>query len=136
MIEGRIAQILNESMVIVNVGAEAGCKAGMVFVVLAEGDEVKDPDTGEPLGKWELPKGHIRVVHAQDKLSVCQAVAPEEEEESEVDPSTRTLSASMIAVSMRRGEQQPRLNVRRADITGMPEIPPVRVGDKVRALTE
>lgn len=136
MIEGRIAQILNESVVVINVGIDAGCEPGMLFVILDEGDEVKDPQTGEPLGRWEMPKGHIRAVHVQDKLSVCQAVPPEEEKESEADPSTRTLSASMIAVSMRRGEEQPRLNVRRADVTGMPEIPPVRVGDKVRALTE
>jgi len=135
MIEGRIAQILSESLVVINVGATAGAKNGMLFVILAEGDEVKDPETGESLGRWEVPKGHLCVVNAQERLSVCEAVAPPGQEEKPQDPSTRTLSAAMIAVSM-PGQQAGRLSVRRADISGMPEIPPVRVGDKVRALPE
>ena len=135
-LEGKIAQILSESVVVINIGAMQGCRPGMVFVILAEGDDVTDPDSGETLGKWELPKGQLRAAHVQEKISVCEAIQVHEKKDEGVDPSTLTLSASMIAVSMPGQRKSAKLNVRQADIAGMPDIPPVKVGDKVRSLTE
>lgn len=134
MIEGKVAQIISESHVVINAGASAGVKPGMLFAILAEGAEVKDPETGQSLGKWEMPKGHIKAIHVQDTMSVCEAVSAESDSEADIsDPSTRTLSASMVAVSMpERARTAPKLNVRRGDIAGMPEAGPTRVGDKVR----
>jgi len=137
-IEGKVAAILNESLLVINVGSAAGVREGMIFAVLAEGQMVKDPDTGEELGRWELPKGHVRVVLAQPRMSTCEAVIwpPAASERSE---GTLPLSAVMVADSMRRGPTEgprPRLSVRRADITGLPEIGPIQVGDRVRALAE
>jgi hypothetical protein len=134
MIEGKVAQILSESRVIINVGQAAGVKEGMLFVILAEGGEVKDPDTGRPLGKWEMPKGRVRVIHVQEKLSLCGAIASETPS-AEPDATTHTLSASMVAVSM-PGRLAPKLNVRQADISGLPEVSAVRVGDRVRSVEQ
>ncbi len=137
-ISGKIAAILNESLVVISVGAEAGVREGMIFAVLAEGTEVKDPDSGEVLGRWEVPKGHLRATHVQPKISTCEAFEPTASEEPG-DRSTQTLSAAMIAVSMRPHQAEgttARLNVRQGDIEGMPEIGPVQVGDKVRSLPE
>jgi len=137
MIEGKVAQILSESRVIINVGQAAGVKEGMLFVILAEGGEVKDPDTGRPLGKWEMPKGRVRVIHVQEKLSLCGAIASETPS-AEPDATTHTLSASMVAVSMPGRAQRlaPKLNVRQADISGLPEVSAVRVGDRVRSVEQ
>lgn len=138
MIDGKIAQIISESHLVINVGSAAGVRPGMLFAILTEGAEVSDPETGQSLGKWEMPKGHIRALHVQENMSVCEAVSAEQESaKDESDPSTRTLSASMVAVSMsERRDTAPKLNVVRADIKGMPEVGPVRVGEKVRQLEE
>jgi hypothetical protein len=139
IIEGRIAAILSEALLVINIGADAGVREGMIFTVLAEGNEVKDPDTGATLGKWEMPKGHVRATHVQPKMATCEAFDPTAAKPSGDDMTTRTLSASMITASMRRSLTEGaggKLNVRRGDIQGMPEIGPIQVGDRVRAIVE
>ena len=137
LIEGRVAQILSENLLIINVGMAAGVKAGMCFAVLAQGDEVKDPDTGEALGRWELPKGYVRATHVQERLATCEGYAPHPRAEQE-DPSTNVLSAAMITHSMRpetwRSTSSARLSVNRSQVAGMPAISPISVGDIVREM--
>ena len=137
-VEGKVAKILSETHVIINVGSMQGIQNGTVFTIYAQGDEVTDPDTGEVLGKWEVPKALVVAVHVQDRLSTCEA-ALEAAEESDEDPSTRVLSADMIRVSMRPetlGTRRAKLNVNRSDISGMPRIGPVAVGDRARATVD
>ena len=70
-------------------------------------------------------------------MATCVACEPEKEKKSaEGDPSTRTLSAAMIAVSLPSSSEMAKLNVRRADTSGMPEIGPIKVGDRVRSIPE
>ena len=136
-IEGQVAAILNESFLVINLGTAKGAREGMVFVVLAEGADVKDPANGQSLGRWELPKGFVRVVHAQPAMATCQAFDPAQRSAAEQgDRSTQTLSATMIADSVETRHALPKLNVRRADIVGMPEIGPIRVGDRVSLVSE
>ena len=109
----------------------------MLFVILALGDEVVDPDTGESLGEWEAPKGFVRVTHVQDRMATGAACEPEKEKKTAPeDPTTRTLSAAMIAVSMPSSGERAKLNVRRADMSGMPEVGPIQAGDRVRSVPE
>lgn len=135
LIEGRIAQIVSENYVVINAGVSAGVKVGMAFVVLAQGEDVKDPDTGEALGRWEMPKGYIRATHVQERLATCEGFAPGRDTTPE-DPSTDVLSAALITHSMRpaswREGRDTRLNVKRSEILGMPKIGPITVGDVVR----
>ena len=71
-ITGKIAKILNSREVALNVGREQGIKVGMLFDVLdPAGFEVRDPDTGEPLGSVASPKVRVRIVRAQERLSVA-----------------------------------------------------------------
>ena len=137
LIEGRVAQILSENLIVINVGMAAGVKAGMCFAVLARGDEVKDPDSGEALGRWELPKGYVRATHVQDRLATCEGYAPHARDEQE-DPSTNVLSASLITHSMRpetwSSSSSARLSVNRSQVAGMPTIGPISVGDIVREM--
>ncbi len=135
VIAGKVAKIIDEYSLIINVGRKDGVSEGMVFVVYAEGDEVKDPDTGRSLGKWEIIKGRIVAAHVQELLSMCSA-RPVPPSDKDVDPRTQTLSAAMIAVSLASGERTrgPRLNVSKADISGMPAVGPIGVGDRVRSV--
>jgi len=138
LIEARIAQILSDNLLIITAGAETGVKIGMPFVVLAQGEEVKDPETGKPLGRWELPKGYVRATHVQDRLATCQGFTPGREGDKGGDPTTKVLSAALIAHSMRpetwRGGGAVKLNVNRSEIAGVPKIRPISVGDVVREL--
>jgi len=137
-IEGKVAQILSESLLIINVGADAGVRTGLALVVIAQGEEVKDPETGEVLGRWEIPKGYVRATHVQDRLSTCEGFTPGREDAKGDDPSTNVLSAALIAHSMRpetwRRTSGAKLNVNRAEIAGMPATGPISVGDVVREL--
>ncbi len=137
LIEGKIAQILSENFVVINVGSESGVKVGMMFVVLAAGEEVKDPETGEVLGKWEVPKGTIRVTHVQSRLATCEGFRPAEPGEEEVG--THVLSAALIAHSLRpetwRHRDATRLDINRSQVQGMPRIGPISVGDPVREVS-
>ena len=129
-LEGKVAAILNESVLIVNLGAEAGVSEGMVFVVVASGKDVKDPDTGASLGAWEIPKGRVRVLHVQPRLATCGALDPHGAAKSGAGA---TLSTVMLDDSLRsRDAGGAKLNVRRADVLGLPEIGPIQVGDRVR----
>jgi len=136
LIEGKVARILSDNIVIISVGSDAGVKPGMPFVVLAQGEEVTDPDTGKALGRWEVPKGHLRVTHAQGGLATCEGFDPTRPVESG-DPRSNVLSAAMIAHSMRPETWRAsvtKLNVNRSQVAGMPAIGPISVGDVVREM--
>ncbi|MBM4045428.1 MAG: hypothetical protein FJ279_09955 [Planctomycetes bacterium] len=136
-ITGKVAKILDEYNLIINVGREHGVTQGLGFVVFTEGEEVIDPDTRQPLAKWEIVKGRIVAAHVQDRITVCTAVPLTPEKNVRVDPSTRTLSAAMVRDHMRGefgGARSEKLNVNRAQMSGMPELRPISIGDRVRSL--
>ena len=133
VIEGKVAQILDEFTLILNVGRAQGVKEGMEFVIFAPGEEVTDPDTGESLGQWEMVKGHVVATHVQEKLCLCSAVQPRQEEDH-TDPRTRTLSAALIAEHMPGQESLRPLNVNKSQIHGKPKAGPISVGDRARSV--
>ena len=139
-IEGKVARILDEYSIVINVGRDNGVVDGMVFVIFVQSDdEVKDPDSGEVLGKLENIKEHIFVAHVQDKFSTCVAgekEAPCGEHESH---GAQTLSGAMMAESMtaRPGGgriSNEKLNVNTSQVTGVPQLGPISVGDRVRSV--
>lgn len=135
LIEGKVAQILSDKYLIINVGSAEGVTVGMPFVVLMQGDEVKDPASGKTLGRWELPKGYVRVTHTQELLATCEACSPVAEKGDE----SRVLSAAMIDASVHPeswGGTGARLDVNRSQLTGVPRVPPISVGDTVRQMAQ
>lgn len=131
-IEGKIAKIVDEYTVILNVGSKDGVKEGMTFVIFDQGDEVMDPDTGESLGQWEIVKGRVMVSHVQERISTA-STPPKE------SVSSGTLSALMAEVSKGSPGSGPRgeaLAVRRTDLSGRPQVAPISVGDRVRSTQE
>lgn len=134
-IEGRIAKIVDEYTLVINVGSAQGVKPGMKFSIYTPVEEVKDPESGESLGSWEIVKGYVEAVSVQERLSVCKSVSIAEEEEA---TPPRTLSEEMIIVSRSMGpgkrKNQPKLNVDRSAIAGMPQVGPITIGDSVRSI--
>jgi len=136
-IEGKVAKILDEQTLILNVGRAAGVSQGMVFCVFAPVEDVVDPDTGASLGTWEAVKGYVQATHPQEKLTVCRAYTPRRPESANPEErGTHTLSAELVAVSMLSGGPlgKTRLNVERSQLVGMPEVGPIVVGDRARAV--
>ena len=139
-IEGKVAKILDEYSIVINVGRDNGVVDGMVFVVFVPSDdEVKDPDSGEVMGKLEHVKNYIFVSHVQDKFSTCVAGEKGSTSKQGESMGAQTLSGAMMAESMtgRPGSGRvsgEKLNVNTSQITGVPQLSPISVGDMVRAV--
>ena len=138
-IEGKVAKILDEYSIVINIGRNHGVVDGMVFAVFIQSDEeVKDPDSSEVLGKLEHIKEHVFVAHVQDKFSTC--VAGEKDTSCEHEShGAQTLSGAMMAESMPGSSgsnklSSERLNVNTSQISGIPQLGPISVGDMVRAV--
>lgn len=70
-IEGKVATVLNERELVLNIGADEGVEVGMRFKILYPGGiEITDPDTNEPLGNVEWPKTEVKVVSVQPHMAV------------------------------------------------------------------
>ncbi len=54
--------------------ADSGVKTGQIWEVLAPGQEMVDPDTGESLGSEEIRVGWARVTNAGPRFSNAQAI--------------------------------------------------------------
>jgi hypothetical protein len=72
-LEGKVALVLNERELVINIGLSNGVKQGMCFAVLAETSlPVIDPATGERLGNLDREKVRVQVIDVQDRLTVCK----------------------------------------------------------------
>lgn len=130
-ITGRVARIVDETRLMLNVGSAHGVKPGMHFVVFEEGEDVTDPETGESLGKMELVKAEVVVEHVQERMSLASAPMLKEE-----DPDSTVLSARLARVrqvapgSVRRAK----LVVNPGQVSGSQRLSPISVGDPVRSV--
>ena len=132
-IEGKIAKIIDDHTIVLNVGTRDGTKEGMIFVIYDPGDEVIDPDTGESLGKWEMVKGRVVISHVQERIST--ATPPPKP----TSTGSGTLSAMMVEHSRGLYSSEDRdhyesLAIRTSDISGRPTLKPIAVGDRVRSV--
>jgi len=70
---GKVAAVLNERELVINIGKKSGVEIGMKFKVLTEKPaEILDPDTQDILGIVDREKVRVEVVEIQEKLSVCR----------------------------------------------------------------
>ncbi len=140
LIEGKVARILDEYSIVINVGRNDGVAKDMVFVVFTQSeDEVKDPDSGDALGKLENVKDYVTAAHVQDKFTICNAQETRNMHKEGESSGTQTLSGAMMAESMSarpRGSKDSteKLNVNASQITGVPQLGPISVGDRVRGV--
>jgi hypothetical protein len=73
LIEGKVAGIVNERELAINIGNAHGVKEGMKFKVLAdEPTEIRDPETDELLGMVDRDKVRVKAIEVYDKFSICR----------------------------------------------------------------
>ena len=133
-IEGKVAAVIDDTTLVLNVGREQGVHEGMAFAIFALHGEIEDPDSGESLGRWEVVKARVLATHVQARL--CTVRSPVVGEVPVVGD-TRPLSTMMVEHSVARAsgqEQWQRLEVRGTDIRGRPQNQPIAVGDGARSL--
>jgi hypothetical protein len=70
---GRVAMVLNERELAINIGASSGVEVGMKFKVLAdEPTEILDPETDESLGSIDREKVRVQAREVQERFSICR----------------------------------------------------------------
>jgi hypothetical protein len=127
---GKIAHIIDETHVILNIGSNQGVKLNQIFLIYQEGDEVFDPDTNESLGKVEITKGRIIVEHVQEKM----AIAATEKKEPDVTSHNKILSELMVDASIPKDSEREKLKVDPYHLKPLPQVTSVRIGDLVRSI--
>ena len=71
-IEGKVAKIIDVYTVVINRGLAHGVEEDMRFVIYEPGEEIKDPEGGDLLGKFEYVKAKVEVVDVQEKFSTAE----------------------------------------------------------------
>ncbi len=72
---GKVLKINPDRTLMIKPGAEGGVKAGDVFNVFSQGEEIIDPDTGLSLGSEEKMVGTIEVTDAKEKFATAKAIS-------------------------------------------------------------
>lgn len=73
ILQGQVAQILNEREIVINVGSDRGVRVGMKFAILADkATEVYDPDNGELLDKVDREKTRVEAVEVRARITICR----------------------------------------------------------------
>ena len=119
-LEGRVAQVLSERRLVINIGGDNGVAHGMGFVALANTPLViRDPETGSILDSFEQEKARVEVVAVRPRVAICETP-------------TRTVPIFGTLTTLDR-EEQNRLAVRESDLPRLPANESyVQVGDRVR----
>lgn len=72
LIQGKVARILNSRELAINLGSQQGIEKGMLFDVLdLKGQNIKDPDTGKPLGSIDRSKVRVQVTDVKDQFCIA-----------------------------------------------------------------
>jgi curli biogenesis system outer membrane secretion channel CsgG len=66
--------VKRDNIVTINRGEGAGVAMGDVFNVFAQGEELKDPDTGELLGREEVKVGKVKISQVNAKTSQAEVL--------------------------------------------------------------
>jgi len=122
-LQGKVAAVLNEQQLVINVGARDGVTEGMQFAVLgAEPIIVRDPDSGEELDKLDPEKTRVEAIEVRDRVTVCE-----------------TYRSFVVGLQLHRTFME-RLSATDDDKGALPEANPnegyVRIGDRVVQVVE
>lgn len=74
LLVGKVADILSDYELAINIGKNSGVKLGMQFAVLGD-KSITDPDTGKKLGTYKYDKVRIRVTQVEDNFSVASTMS-------------------------------------------------------------
>lgn len=59
--------------VVLNIGAQDGVSLHQKYVIFSLGPELKDPNTDESLGCFEVVRGQGRVTHVQERMCILRS---------------------------------------------------------------
>jgi len=128
-VEGRVAQVLSERRLVINVGSDHGVTMGMRFAVLAKTrTEIRDPESGDVLDMLDREKVRVRAREVRLRITICETY--------------RTRPALWLsAAAMLGSEQQGPPETLHADASSLP--PPladdeayVKANDRVVQVTD
>ena len=72
LLQGKVAKILTEREVVINIGSAQGVKKGMRFAILAPTpEEVLDPETSEVLDVVDRTKVLVQATEVREKITIC-----------------------------------------------------------------
>jgi len=73
LIQGKVAAVVNERELAINVGKKSGVRVGMKFKVLTDNPtEIRDPETNDVLGYIDREKVRVKAVDVQESFSICR----------------------------------------------------------------
>jgi hypothetical protein len=73
LITGKVAGVINERELTINIGSDQGVYKGMTFKVLSDKPlEVSDPDSGKLLGEVDREKVRVTASEVHPKFSICR----------------------------------------------------------------
>ena len=133
MIIGKVARILSDEEVFLNVGSEDGVTEGMEFVIfsVSEGDRISDPETGADLGAIETTKGRVKVRHVQDRICRARTMTYQVQTPA-FEESLRLFSARLLPAAIETRRRK--LRVAEDQVSEFAEDLVVRIGDNVRSI--
>jgi len=70
LLVGKVADILGDYELAINMGKNSGVERGMLFAVLGK-KLIRDPDTHKTLGTHQYEKLRVRVTEVEDNYSVA-----------------------------------------------------------------
>jgi hypothetical protein len=105
MLEGKIAAIIDDEAVVVNLGSDQGVSPGLNFAAVYEIERIPDPDDPQKtLGSLTFEIAKLQAVNVQPKMTYCKILDPYinrgftlgttinfMKTESKVDPSERQM---------------------------------------------
>ena len=131
MSEYKIAKIINDHTIVINAGENKGIKENQKFQIIGKkGKEVKDPDTGESLGRLDELKGYVFATTIYPNMTI--ATSPARSTMGLPDSLTK-MTAGIYQTTLFSSYHEP-LNVDPNQITGgfsPKESSPIVVGDIV-----
>lgn len=133
MIIGKVARILSDEEVVLNVGSDHGVELGMEFVIfsVSESDRIIDPETGDDLGAIETTKGRVKVHHVQDKISRARTLTYQVPTPS-FEEAFRVLGTGLLSRTVET--RRDKLLVAEHQVSEFAENLAVRIGDNVRSV--
>lgn len=73
MIKGKVASLIDERTLAINVGADSGVSIGMRFMIYdAKGRPIIDPDTKKELGNHKVQKRAVEVIEVHPSYSIAE----------------------------------------------------------------
>lgn len=70
-IKGKIVRILDKKTVIINLGSKDGVDKSTTFRILAEPEDIIDPDSGEKLGSVNVVKSKLKAQKVDEKFTIA-----------------------------------------------------------------